>query len=154
MEATMEATMTKVESLADVVSALHDLGYRAKSVDGGVLTGISVTEEDGASRDFPVMITEENGSLEINCQLCTIGDLQQDHDDDGLAVLAWVFLAVNAEIQPWAVALINPDGVLDETDTVVLTDSLPLGDLSTEELDSAMTTLQRALVQVVPTYIK
>ena len=150
----MEATMTKVESLADVVSALQGLGYHAATKEGGVLTGVTVAEEEGSSREFLMMITEENGSLELNCQICTIGDLQKNHDDNELAALAWVFLAVNAEIQPWAIALINPDGVLDETDTVVLTDSLPLGDLSTEELDSAMTTLQRALVQVVPTYIK
>ncbi len=149
---TMEAT--KIGTLAGTVEALRELGYHAKLTDGGVLTGVSLTEEDGASREFPMLITEENGSLEMNCQICTIADLEEDHDENGLAALAWVFLALNTEIQPWAIALINPDGELDPTDTVVLTDSVPLGDFSTEELQSAMTTLLRALANVVPTFIK
>lgn len=149
---TME--VTKISTLAGTVEALRGLEYHAKLTDGGVLTGVSLAEEDGTSREFPMLITEESGSLEMNCQICTIADLEKDHDDDGLAAVAWVFLALNAEIQPWAIALINPDGVVDSTDTVVLTDSVPLGDFSTGELESAMTTLLRALANVVPTFIK
>jgi hypothetical protein len=68
--------------------------------------------------------------------------------------LGWVFLALNTEIQPWGVGLINPDGVLDETDIVVLTDSVPLGDFSRDELEKAMVTLERSLAAVTPTYVK
>ncbi len=153
---TMEAT--KIDTLADVQQALQGLSYHAKLTDEGVMTGVSLAEEDGTSRDFLMLITEENGNLEMNCQLCTIGDLEMDRGEggviDAMASLAWVFLATNAEIQPWAVALINPDGEIDSFDTVVLTDSVPLGDFSTEELESAMTSLTRALATVVPTYIK
>ncbi|KKL77366.1 hypothetical protein LCGC14_2035620 [marine sediment metagenome] len=149
---TME--VTKIDTLADVVLALREHGYHAKLTDDGVITGVSLAEDDGSSRDFAMLITEENGSLEFTCQLCTIGDLEKDHDENSLAALAWVFLAENAEIQPWALALINPDGELDSNDTIVLTDSVPLGDFSTEELASAMTTLLRALANAVPTYIK
>jgi len=144
---------TKISTLADCQQALQGLGYHAKLTDEGVMTGVSLTEEDGSSRDFLMLITEENGNLEMNCQLCTIGDLETDHEENALAALAWVFLAENAEIQPWAIALINPDGELDSTDTLVLTDSVPLGDFSNEELESAMTSLTRALANVVPTYI-
>ncbi len=152
---------TKIETMADLVSALQDLGYHAKldsdAVDNVAITGVSLTEEDGSSREFPMIITgvpvSENPSLEFNCQICTIGDLEQSHDENALAALAWVFLALNAEIQPWAIALINPDGELDSSDTIVLTDSVPLGDFSSEELGSAMMTLLRALAYVVPTFI-
>lgn len=148
---TMEAT--KISTLAEVQQALQDLGYHAKLTEGGVMTGVSLTEEDESSRDFVMLITEENGSLEMNCQICTVGDLEKDHDENGLAALSWVFLALNAEVQPWAIALINPDGKLDSTDAVVLTDSVPLGDFSADELHSVMTTLLRALANVVPTFI-
>lgn len=149
---TMEAI--KISTIAETQQALQGLGYHAKLTDEGVMTGVSLTEGDGSSRDFLMLITEENGSLEMNCQICTIGDLEQTHDENELAALSWVFLALNAEIQPWAIACINPDGELDSTDTIVLTDSVPLGDFSTEELESAMTTLLRALSNVVPTFIK
>lgn len=146
--------VTQISTLAEAQQALQQLGYHAKLTDDSVLTGVSLTEDDGSSRDFVMLITLENGSLEFNCQICTIGYLEQDHDEKALAALAWVFLALNAEIQPWGIALINPDGELDSSDTVVLTDSIPIGDLSIEELESAMTTLLRALANVVPTYIK
>lgn len=150
---TMEAT--NISTLADVQQALQELGYHAKLTDEGVMTGVSLAEENGGpSRDFLMLITEENDSLEMNCQICTIADLEKDHDESDLSALAWVFLALNAEVQPWAIALINPDGELDSTDAVVLTDSVPLGDFSTEELESAMTSLLRALANVVPTFIK
>lgn len=152
---TMEATdILKIHTFAAVVEALRDLGYHAKLTDDGVITGVSLTEEDDSSRAFPILITEENDSLEFNCHLCTIGDLENSHDENGLSALAWIFLALNAEIQPWAIALINPDGELDSSDTVVLTDSVPLGDFSSEELQSAMETLLRALANVVPTFIQ
>ena len=144
----------KIGTLADTQQALQELGYRAKLTDGGVMTGVSLTEEDGTSRNFLMLITLENDRLELNCQVCTIGDLEKSHNESGLAALAWIFLALNSEIQPWAIALINPDGELDSSDTVVLTDSVPLGDFSIEELQSAMTTLLQALANVVPTFIK
>jgi len=148
-----KATCSKISTLADVVTKLHELGYHAKLSDNSVITGVSLTEEDSSSRDFVMSITEGNESLEFNCQLCTIGDLEKNHDDTSLSALAWVFLARNSEIQPWGIGLINPDGILDSTDVVVLTDSVPLGDFSIDELQSAMTTLERALANVVPTYI-
>ena len=157
---TMEAT--QISTMTDVVTALQELSYHAKLdtalVDNVVITGVSLTEEDGSSREFPMLITETgapgNASLEMNCRICTIADLEEDHDENGLAALAWVFLALNTEIQPWAIALINPDGELDSTDTVVLTASVPIGDFSMQELDWVMTSLLRALANVVPTFIK
>lgn len=145
---------TDINSLADLVPALRELGYRARPTDEGVLVGITQVEDDGSSRDFLMMVTEENGNLEFNCQLCTIGELQENHDENSLAALSWVFLALNTEIQPWGVGLINPDGELDETDTVVLTDSVPLGDFSRDELEKAMVTLERSLAAVTPAYVK
>lgn len=149
-----DTMVTKISTLAEVQQALQQLGYHAKLTDDGVMTGVSLTEEDETSRDFVMLITESNGNLELNCQICTIGELEKTHEENELAALSWVFLALNVEIQPWAIGIINPDGVLDPTDTVVLTDSVPLGDFSVEELESAMTSLHRALANVVPTYIK
>ena len=149
METTMEST--KLHTLADIVSALHKLGYHARLTDDGILTGTSLTENDGTKREFVMFITTDGDNLSFDCQLATLGDIEITEGE--LGGLGWVLLAINAEIQPWAVALINPDGELSDDDTIVLTDSVPLGDFSTEELESAMSSFGRALAAVVPTYI-
>lgn len=148
---TMEST--QLNTLAEIVPALQALGYHARLTDGGILTGTSLTEDDGSKTEFAMLITtdEKNKNLTFDCQLATVGDLPGSEDEQ--LGLGWVLLAINAEIQPWAVALINPDGVLSDDDTIVLTDSVPLGDFSTEELDSAMSSFGRALAAVVPVYI-
>ena len=148
---TMEST--RLNTLADIVPALHALGYHARLTDDGILTGTSLTEENGEKREFAMLITvdEQNRNLSFDCQLATMGELPGSEEEQ--MSLGWVLLAINSEIQPWAVALINPDGVLSADDTIVLTDSVPLGDFSTEELESAMSSFGRALAAVVPTYI-
>lgn len=147
---TMETT--KINTLAEIVPALHELGYHARLTDDGILTGTSLTEDDGSKREFAMLITADGDNLSFDCQLATIGEVDAKSDEE-LAGLGWVLLALNAEIQPWAVALINPDGELSDDDTIVLTDSVPLGDFSTEELESAMSSFGRALAAVVPTYV-
>lgn len=153
---TMEST--KLNTLADIVPALHELGYHARLTDDGIITGTSLTEDDGTKREFAMLVTEDNGNLTFDCQLATLGEITVSSvgvdSKEELAGLGWVLLAINAEIQPWAVALINPDGNLSDDDTIVLTDSVPLGDFSVQELESAMSSFGRALAAVVPTYIK
>jgi len=144
--------VTDINTMADLVTGLRQLGYRAKLTDDGVLTGTSLAEDDGSSRDFVMLITEEGNSLQFNCHLTTIGELAIK-DENELSAILLALMAANAEIQPWAVALINPDGELDDSDTLVLTDSMPMGDLSIGELESAMDSFGRALAQVVPNYI-
>ena len=144
---------TNIDTLADMVPQLRALGYHAKLTDDGVITGVSITEDDGDEREFSVMITKPNEHFQIDCRLTTIGELDQK-EDEVLNSLAWVLLAINAEIQPFAVALLNPDGVLDDTDILVLTDSVPVGDFCAEELAFAMDSLQRGLVAVVPAYLE
>lgn len=147
---TMEST--KLNTLADIVPVLHELGYHARLTDDGILTGSSLTEDDGTKREFAMLITLDENNLSFDCQLATIGQVDAKSEEE-LAGLGWTLLAINAEIQPWAVALINPDGELSEDDTIVLTDSVPLGDFSTEELEAAMSSFGRALAAVVPTYV-
>lgn len=143
-------TIAKLNTLAEIVPALHQLGYRARLTDSGILVGMTLEDQE-EKREFVMLITDEQNNFDFNCQLATIGDLEMLEEE--LAGLAWVLLAINAEIQPWAVALINPDGVLSDDDTIVLTDSVPMGDFSTGELDAAMSSFGRALAAVVPTYI-
>lgn len=157
-EPTDVGQIEQVDSLSDAVEVLRDLGYHARLTDDGVLGGISIREgeeESAESRDFMFMITEDGEnferSLQFNCQLCTIGDLP----DNEMDTLPWIFLAVNTEIQPFSVGCHQADAAdLDEKDVLVLTNSIPLGDLSRAEFQSAMDGLRRGLVAVIPSLIK
>ena len=153
-----------INALADCVVALRDMGFHARLDEDGesVTGGISITIDDDPGnddkKDFIFMLTENDGNLQFNCQLCTIGDLPDEETatigkEAKTDAMAWVFLAVNTEIQPFSVGLINPDGVLDETDVLVLTNSVPLGDLNRDEFQSAMDGLRRGLVAVIPSLI-
>lgn len=154
-----------INTLADCVAALQDMGYHARlDTDGESVTGgISITIDDDPNtddtKDFIFMLTENDGSLQFDCQLCTIGDLPGEETDTvgeeeaQISALALIFLAVNTEIQPFSVGLINPDGILDETDVLVLTNSVPMGNLNRNEFQSAMDGLRRGLVAVIPSLI-
>lgn len=137
-------------SLSAIVPSLRSLGYHAKLTDQGVMTGISYNDEK-ESRSFAVLITEGENGFQFNCQIGTIGELQGSHSEESLTALAWVLLSLNSEIQPWSVALINPDGQLDPSDTLVLIENLET--VNKDSLAFAMSSLERALATVVPAYI-
>lgn len=144
--------MTHVGTLYDLSLYLCDMGLLArfdedgKSVTGSVSVTLDDKEDNDKIQDFVFMVTAIDDSLQFDCQLCTVGDLPDDTAD----AIAWLMLAVNTEIQPFSVGLINPDGILDEDDVLVLTNSVSIGDFDKNKLQRTMDDLRRGLVAVMP----
>ncbi len=135
--------MTYVNTLENAVDALVENGFDAKRQDGFVSVNIG-----GPDRPFTAVLrfSGDTRQLLINCQLGVIGDFAEDQ----LAALALAALDMNTFIQPYAFAIISDtdDTELDDETQwpLVLTDSMPVGDLSTEELVANMDTLIQALI--------
>ncbi len=134
--------ITKMGSLEQVAQGLASLGYEAELQEGSIFAKIGGTE-----KPFTALLTkDERGELVITCQLAKLGDLREED-------LPKVFLAAldaNTKTRPYALAIISDadDATLDKEEEwpLVLTDSVPLGDLSSEELKAAMDNLLSALI--------
>ena len=139
-------TTTKIDTVEQVVEALEQLGYRVER-QNGVSASISL---DQGEQSFVVnfSIVNDGAELKTTCQIARIGDLIGDVENaEELVGVLWSLLDLNTEILPFATAL---DGDTDSEDTpVVLTDSVPLGDLSSEEFEANVSGLREALAAVL-----
>mgnify|MGYP001568242456 CR=1 FL=1 len=129
----------------DVVSQLKTLGYPAKPTKDGVTSFIT----DVHSVQHGILITQtEDGEFQLDCQICTLGDLEKKHTDEKETLsLAWVLLSINSSIQPWSVALINPDNQLDPSDVLVLTTKVKDFE-NNSVLEEMIGALEQAMVHV------
>jgi hypothetical protein len=137
--------MTKnITNLTQVAEALESVGYEAICHDDAVHTKVG-----GTQNPFTAVLTinADRNVLVITCQLAKLGDIPEEN----ISTFAVAALDANSRISPFAFATLtasdNPD--LDEPQQwpVVLTDSLPLGDLSGGELEAAMDSLWSALAE-------
>ena len=134
--------MSTIQSLDQVAEALDAGGYEVEMGDETVHLKVG-----GMDRPFVAVVTvnEPGTELAISCQLARWGDIPEKH----LLQFAVACLDANTRIRPFAFATITasdrPD--LDDPDEwpIVITNSVPLGDLSREELHAAMDSLWSAL---------
>ena len=135
--------MGKIDSLVKVAEALEANGYEPVAQNGSVSIGVG-----GSETPFVAVITLDGATdeLVVTCHVANLGDVA----DDMLMEFCIACLDVNTQIRPYAFAMItasdNPE--LDDPDNwpIVLTDSLPIGDLSEDELTTSMGSLWSALV--------
>lgn len=134
---------TNITGVREIADAVRDLAYSCRVDSGAVQVGIPVAVRDGSTKTFPAIITldEEKKSVVFSCQVCKLNEIA----DDNLAQAALSALSLNAEIHPFAFAILNSEDGISEEDPVVLIDSKPLGDFSSNELESALNSLRRAL---------
>lgn len=129
---------TSLNTLPEIEEELGKLAYECDLIDNAIVTSIG---------SFAVVLTiDDDGSLTITCQIMELGQVREDK----LTQFAYAALDANSRISPYAFSLItvadDPD-LTDEKDfLVVLTDKIPLGDLSECELRSAMQSLQTAIL--------
>ena len=137
-------TTKNIANLTQVAEALESAGYEAICHDGAVHTKVG-----GMQKPFTAVLTinADRNALVITCQLARLGDIPEDN----ISTFAVAALDANSRISPFAFATLtasdNPE--LDEPQQwpVVLTDSIPLGDLSPGELEAAMDSLWSALAE-------
>jgi len=133
--------MERIENLQQVTEVLEELGYDVRPHEDVVHIALGGTE-----KPFIAVVTiNENRELVINCQVAKLGDLSEDN----IPTVQFILLDANTRIRPYAFGIItaSDDAEFDDAAEfpIVLTDSLPLGDLSTQELAKNLDSLLLAL---------
>ena len=142
--------MKNISSLEEIEDVLESAGYETIRDEDGVLMKIG-----GKSVPFTSVFTIDGSQKQviINCQIARMGDIKEEE----MPKVLFTLLDYNTLVRPYAFAVISAaeDPGLDDEETwpIVLTDSLPLGDLSSEELLSSVESLWSAL-SVVPVLLK
>ncbi len=142
--------MNNISNLEQIEAVLESSGYETVRDDDGVVMKIG-----GTSVPFTSVFTidEVQNQVIINCQIARMGDIKEEE----LPKVLFSLLDYNTIIRPYAFAVIsateNPDLDDEEKWPIVLTDSLPLGDLSDIELIASVESLWSAL-SVVPVLLK
>jgi len=127
----------KLNTASEINDALQNLGYKAELTDEGSIV-VAVGNPDNP---FPVSVELVEDEVIINCDIASTKSA-----GEGFAIAA---LNANTAIRPYAFAILEDEGD-EEADRIVLTDSLPLGDLSVEELGKSMTSLLASLRGIKP----
>ena len=142
--------MKNISSLEQIEEVLESAGYETIRNNEGVVMKIG-----GKSIPFTSVFTIDKGHNQviINCQIARMGDIKEEEMSNVLFTL----LDYNTMIRPYAFAIISatedPDLDDEEKWPIVLTDSLPLGDLSDQEILASVESLWSAL-SVVPVLLK
>lgn len=133
--------MSNIENLEQVSEVLENLGYKVLHNDNAVHIAIG-----GTKNPFVAVATiGDDKKLAITCQVAKLGDLREED----IPAVQFILLDANTLIRPFAFGILtgsdNPE-LNDASDfPIVLTDSLPLGDLCSNELASSMDSLLVAL---------
>jgi hypothetical protein len=142
----------KLKSLHSIASTLEGSGYTATQDETAVFVEL---HHDGQL--YPAVLQLQNDALHFTCQLGKLSDFDQDQ----LSLVAVNALAANVEMLPYAFAIIKPgEGADAEAVTespLVLINSVPIEDLSEDELLWDVQKLQSALiagVQAISTAVK
>ncbi len=139
-----------ISNLEHIENVLESAGYETIRDENGVVMKIG-----GKSAPFTSVFTIAEGQNQviINCQIARMGDIKEEE----MSKVLFSLLDYNTLVRPYAFAVISSteDPGLDDEGKwpIVLTDSLPLGDLSSEELIASVESLWSAL-SVVPVLLK
>jgi len=133
--------MANIENLEQVAEALMELGYNVVHSEEAVHMAVG-----GMNTPFTAVMTiNDSNEIVINCQVAKLGDL----NEDDIPTVQFALLDANTRISPYAFGIISGSDDTEMNDAaqfpIVLTDSLPLGDLSSGELNAAMDSLLVAI---------
>ncbi len=132
--------MDNIATVEQVAQVLEENGYATQTEEAAVYTGIG-----GSENPFTAVLNICDEDLVITCQVAKLGDL----NEDSVAAAAIAALDANTRVRPYAYALISDADDVDLDDEtqwpLVLTDSMPLGDLSSGELMANMDALWQAI---------
>ncbi len=145
----MEAAHTvseNIQTLQELAEAMEDLGYEVGRQEEFVAVKVPMGGDEPATAVLTV--DDDRQKVVITCQLARYGDIPEEKLLDFLAAQS----DANTRIEPFAFATLtnldDPERADADDWLFVLIDSLSLGDLSTSELDAAMSDLHRAAPEV------
>ena len=145
MEAAQQVN-ENIQTLPRIAEVVEDLGYEVGLQQDFV--GVRIPVGEGEPFTAVLTIDEERRKLKITCRVARYGDIPEDRLADVLAAQS----DANTRIDPFAFATLtnldDPERADADDWLFVLIDSMPLGDLSAAELETAMSDLQRAMPEV------
>lgn len=131
----------KLRSLTSISSTLEEAGYTTTQDENAVFVELSHGDKVRAA-----VLQLQDGALHVTLQLAKLSDFDQDQ----LALVAINALAANVEMLPYAFAIIKPADNADDAavsgSPLVLINSVPIEDLSEDELLWDIQKLQSALI--------
>lgn len=137
-----------IQTLEQVAEVLELQGYNVRCLPEEAV----MLDVGGAEKPFAAVITksEDGAKFVVTCQLAELGDI--DEALSGQFMLA--ALDANTQLCPYALAIISdadqPELENEDKWPIVLTSSMPIGDLSSEELTVSIDELWQALTIAGP----
>ncbi len=136
-------TKDKIHSLSEMADLLEDSGFHV--AHGDQFLAVKVPHSGHEPKNALLTIDEIRNKLIISCRVARYGEIKADR----LSAFQAALLDANTRIDPFAFATItdqdDPDIESSDDWVVVLIESMPMGDLSPEELNTAMADLAHAL---------
>jgi hypothetical protein len=136
--------MNEIQSLNDVERVLSSMGFEAKLNENNVFVKVG-----GKDSPFPCVIVLDEDNLTVSCEIATWGSMTDRITPDMKDDFFLSILDLNSQTLPYAFSVLTDvDGEDDDRSNwpVVLIDSMPVGDISEEELLASMRSLNAALM--------
>ena len=146
-----------VNNLQQIAEHLSSSGYAVIEDDNQLSTAVVIGEDH-----YPVALSIIDNALKVTCQLGAVGDLVESiyagdahvgsltENPEMVSAFFVGLLNLNVSICPFATAILSEDDDGDlSNDPVVLIDSVPMGDLSPEELTALMDSLRKGVMIAV-----
>lgn len=136
--------MNEIKNLVDIARVLEEQGYTPQSNENSVSVSVG---SDAAP--FPCIILMDDTNLTISCEISTWGQMISKITEDMKEDFFLSLLDMNSQTLPYAFSVLTDiDGEGDDRASwpVVLIDSIPVGDISEEELLASMRSLSAALL--------
>lgn len=136
--------MNDVKTLVDVERILEKQGYKPQINENSVAVPVG-----GSSAPFLCIILMDDTSLTISCEISTWGQMLKRTTEDMKEDFFLSLLDMNSQTLPYAFSVLTDiDGEGEDQNEwpVVLIDSMPVGDISENELLASMRSLSAALL--------
>lgn len=136
--------MNDIKSIVDVERILAEQGYKVQMNENSVTISVG---SDAAP--FPCLILMDETDLTVVCEVMTYGQLMERIAPDMREDFYMTLLDMNSQTKPYSFSILSDiDGEGDERDQwpLVLINSIPVGDISQDELLAAMRGLSAALL--------
>lgn len=136
-------TKEKIDTLEDMKSVLEDSGYEVAL--GDQFLALKVPHPGHEPKTALITLDDIRNKAVVTCRVAHYGDIPVER----VAAFQAAMLDANTRIDPFAFATIADQEDADTDDpkdwSVVLIESVPLADLSSEELNIAIADLAHAL---------
>ena len=136
--------MNDIKTLEDVEHILSEQGYKPQLNENNVIVPVG-----SEVAPFPCVLLMDDTNLTINCEISTWGKMTSRISDEMKEDFFLSLLDMNSQTLPYAFSVLTDiDGEGDNRESwpVVLIDSMPVGDISAEELLTSMRSLSAAML--------